>query len=149
MATILRLTVITGPHRGQKFCFRGPVGCTAGRSPDCFVQLSGDQRDETISRHHCHLDVHAPLIWVRDLNSKNGTFINGAAVRAGVRGVAETVHCPDPACPEDILRNGDILTMGGTSFQVDVVDCPPASNAADPPIWNPGEVAKKHCPIRC
>jgi serine/threonine-protein kinase len=115
------------------------------------VQLAGETRDELISRHHCHLEMHAPLIWVRDLGSKNGTFINGTAVRVAACGVREAVPCTDPACPEAILSSGDILTIGGTSLRVEVVDCPSpvAVNDRDLPVWKPGEFAKKSCPVAC
>jgi pSer/pThr/pTyr-binding forkhead associated (FHA) protein len=150
MATTLRLSVITGPHRGERFCFRGPACCTIGRAPSCFVQLSGEERDSAISRYHCQLKVHVPFMRVEDLGSANGTYVNGHEVRANSLPLSESPGL----CEADgsaFLGNGDILTIGGTSFRLDVVDCPPLdkANVDVNPVWMPGEVAKKACPVSC
>jgi hypothetical protein len=82
MATTIRLTVLTGGHRNRKSCFCGPTRCQIGRAPDCFVQLSGTQNDKLISRHHCQLNIDPPWIRIVDLNSSNGTYVNGKKVEA-------------------------------------------------------------------
>jgi pSer/pThr/pTyr-binding forkhead associated (FHA) protein len=150
MAATIRLTVVTGPHRGRRFCFRGTAPCCAGRAPDCFVQLSGEERDQTISRHHCHLDVVVPFIRVHDLNSSNGTFINGARVTADAQDLPAQTN-QDEDISSSVLKNGDVLTIGGSSLMVEVVECPPPweKGAGDPSIWKPGEVAKRCCAILC
>src|ERR1700704_5072297 len=76
MATVLRLTVLTGPHKNEKFCFCGPPQCWIGRAGDFFVQLSGTARDEMISRHHCELIMKPPLLTFKDMASQNGTYLN-------------------------------------------------------------------------
>src|ERR1700737_1164038 len=125
MSPMVKVTVITGPHRGKKFCLRGPLCGTVGRAPDCFVQLSGTERDWVISRHHCKLEVAGPSIRVKDLGSSHGTYINGAQVRAGSPPDRETAGCPEPDGPAATLQDGDILTVAGTSLKVEVVDCAP------------------------
>lgn len=57
------LTLVEGPNR-------------LGRDPACDVVLA----EPEVSRHHCEITVHASEIWVLDLNSANGTFLNGARV---------------------------------------------------------------------
>ena len=57
MAKTARLTVLTGPHRGRRFCFRGASNCLVGRGSDCFMRFAGFERDLEISRHHCKLEV--------------------------------------------------------------------------------------------
>jgi len=149
MAATLRLTVITGPHRGQRFCFRGPVRCKIGRAPDCFVQLSGTERDQTISRYHCELAVNGPNIRIRDLGSQNGTFINGHEVPCDPEEYERRAGRCDLECPGAAFGDGDILTIGGTSFQLDMVDCPPKSTDHAATGWETGEMAKKGCPVAC
>jgi pSer/pThr/pTyr-binding forkhead associated (FHA) protein len=51
-----------------------------GRSPQADVQLE----DSCVSRQHCEIDEMNGRPIVRDLDSKNGTFINGAAVQQTV-----------------------------------------------------------------
>lgn len=152
MGSTLKLTVITGPHRGERFCFRGPSRCTVGRAPECFIQLSGEARDQTISRYHCQLNVDMPFIAVNDLSSRNGTYINGHEVPTEPVDLKDVAGCSDPDDSRSgILKQGDILTLGGTSFQLDVVDCAvfDKSNENDPPLWKPRVVAKKDCAIFC
>jgi eukaryotic-like serine/threonine-protein kinase len=148
MATAIKLTVLTGPHKGSKYCFRGPCLSNVGRDGGCFVQLSGTPRDLLISRYHCRLDIDPPNIRARDLNSSNGTYINGKKV--------EPVHAEPRALADladnsnSILEDGDLLTIGGTTVRVDIVECPPpGTNVPEEAIWNDDELAKKNCPFSC
>ena len=146
MAATVRLTVLTGPHKNRKFCFCGPTRCQVGRALDCFVQLSGTERDLLISRHHCQLDVDPPLVQVGDLGSSNGTYINGRKVDPNPK---------EPAAPPNAetlvdVKDGDLITIGGTTFRVDVVDCPHGGDEWEgKPIWESGQTAKKNCPLPC
>jgi hypothetical protein len=51
--------------------------------------------DTRVSRHHAQLRYKARRFWVTDLNSTNGTFVNGARVS------------------ETALRDGDVISLGG------------------------------------
>ena len=147
MAETVRLTVNTGPHKGTRFCFRGPANCLVGRAPDCFVRFVGADRDLCISRHHCQLYVDPPMLRVQDLGSRNGTYINGHPVEA-MEGAQDAKILFEGGSPIGNARNGDIITIGGTSFVVDVVDCPP-SREEDEPFWKEGDVAKQGCALAC
>lgn len=68
-----------------------------GRDEDCQLRLSSS----LVSRQHCALDVRADGIWVRDLASQNGTYVNDVAVTEPL-----------------LLRAGDILRVGAALFQV-------------------------------
>ena len=43
-----------------------------GRGDDCNLKLT----DQRISRHHSEIHMGGDLLWIRDLNSTNGTFVN-------------------------------------------------------------------------
>ena len=147
MTIAVRLTVLTGPHKNRRFCFCGPTRCQMGRALDCFVQLSGDERDRLISRHHCQLDINPPLVQVTDLGSRNGTYINGKKLAPVPK---EGTVLPDSLAPDFVMNDGDLLTMGGTTLRVDLVNCPHAGNEADGQSnWEPGETAKQDCPLPC
>jgi pSer/pThr/pTyr-binding forkhead associated (FHA) protein len=146
MATTIRLTVLTGAHKNRKYCFCGPTHCEVGRALDCFVQLSGTERDQLISRHHCRLEIDPPLVHVADLGSSNGTYVNGSKVEP------ISTRTGDPPGSEKVVdvNNGDLITVGGTTFQVDVVDCPHVDEEREGiPVWEPGQTAKKECPLPC
>ena len=144
MATAIRLTVVTGPHKDRKFCFCGPTRCQVGRALDCFVQFSGTERDKMISRYHCQLEFDPPLVHVHDLRSRNGTFINGKKVEPDW----ELNDFDNPDSPYAECRHGDLITVGGTTLRIDMVDCPHAKNGEEGPNWD-GEKTKKDCQLPC
>ena len=67
--------VLTGAHKGTT----KPVGgrMTIGKAPDNDLVLS----DDTVSRHHCELVKAPDGIHVRDLESTNGTKVDGTRIR--------------------------------------------------------------------
>lgn len=67
-----------------------------GRAVDAEVQVD----DRWISRLHCEIDEVDGTLFVRDMASSNGTFVNGAAV------------CTSPLLP------GDELTVGISMFKI-------------------------------
>jgi hypothetical protein len=145
MATTVRLKVLTGPHKDRKYCFCGPTKCHVGRAFDCFVRLSGTERDLHISRHHCQLDIDPPLVRIEDLGSQNGTYINGKKVEPMSKQVAAI---PSFETVVDVLH-GDLITIGGTTFRVDIVDCPHSVESEGEPIWETGQTSKTDCPLLC
>jgi pSer/pThr/pTyr-binding forkhead associated (FHA) protein len=109
---------------------------------DCFVRLSGTDRDELISRHHCQLDIDPPSLQVRDLGSTNGTYLNGAEVDSGLEGPCEKAG--------PVVNHGDLLTIGGTTLRVDILGCPHAGIGAEgKSIWEAAEMAKEACHLPC
>ena len=147
MAATVRLTVLTGPHKNRRFCFCGPTQCVIGRGADCFARFTGMPEDLTISRHHCQLDVEPPIVRVQDLGSLNGTYVNGQKIWPAD---SKIENSPGAMRHEHVLNNGDLLSIDGMTLKVDIVDCPAADHEADsPPVWEPGETAKRDCPIPC
>lgn len=143
MATTVRFTVLTGPHKNRKFCFCGPNQCQVGRALDCFIRLVGSERDELISRRHCQLEIDPPMVRVRDLGSTNGTFLNGREIESS----ADEASAATTASP---VKDGDLLTVGGTTFRVNIVDCPHAHSERDEtPAWKDGQTALADCPVAC
>jgi predicted component of type VI protein secretion system len=70
-----------------------------GRDEDCHVRLASS----LISRKHCALHNTPEGLWVRDLASQNGTFVNDAPITEPV-----------------LLKAGDVLQIGAVQFQVPV-----------------------------
>ncbi len=71
-----QLTVIGGPKQGVVFPLRSPV-VTIGRAPGNDVVLM----DETVSSRHARIEQQENQIVIADLNSANGTLINGQRVQ--------------------------------------------------------------------
>jgi pSer/pThr/pTyr-binding forkhead associated (FHA) protein len=138
MAETVRLTVLTGPHKGNRFCFRGSGPATLGRASDCQICFCGAERDLCISRRHCQLTFDPPAVLVNDLGSANGTYVNGQkADPAALEGEV----CPvEEALNSVVAQDGDILTVGGTTLRINIMDCPESIEDDD---------VKRNCPAEC
>jgi len=117
MNTILVLKATTGDLQGKQFRFTSPAYCVLGRSRSCTLRLPGDA---TVSRQHCLLELDADGVWVQDLGSLNGTFVNGEKIgqREAQRDGDATMVQPARQC----LRDGDLLRICNNVFAVHVLD---------------------------
>ena len=68
-------------------------GATVGRHPDSAILLD----DAFVSSHHARFMRESDGWWLTDLGTKNGTFVNGAAI-----------HAPTRLNPGDVLRFGRV-----------------------------------------
>jgi hypothetical protein len=146
---VIRLSVVTGPHRGEKFCFSGAAECMMGRAADCFVQLAGTDRDQYISRRHCQMVVDSSALTLHDLGSRCGTYLGGRRIRTAT---LDLPRC-DGGCTAAAMDfdQGSLLTIGGTTLRIDLVDCPPRDTPGGDiaMLWKHGEMCKRDCPLPC
>ena len=105
---------------GQRYPI-GPSGLRLGRAADNDIVLP----DAEASRHHAVLQVQGDDVWITDLGSFNGVFVNDARIAAPQR-----------------LQAGDVIRLGQTSLTLDRVQpapagAPPAARAAptSPSYW--------------
>ncbi|HKS29478.1 MAG TPA: FHA domain-containing serine/threonine-protein kinase [Pyrinomonadaceae bacterium] len=100
----VNLRVLSGPHIGRTFTFDQHDTFLIGRAETAHLCLP---EDRFFSRHHCLLEIAPPRVFLRDLGSTNGTFVNG-----------QRVH-------EAYLSSGDKIQGGQTVLAVEVtVDQP-------------------------
>lgn len=109
------LEVVDGPAAGRVFTFRSQDTFSLGRSDTSSLRMDDDL---VVSRNHLQIEIDPPRCCVRDLNSANGTFVNGERVS------------------ERPLRNGDTISGGKTLIRVviqeagdDPLECLDASDA--------------------
>ncbi len=85
--------VIAGPHTGKMFKLeRGET--VMGRSPKTNLQL----QDVGVSRNHARMTRIGEQVYVEDLQSANGTFLNGERITVAHE-----------------LEDGDKITLGSTT----------------------------------
>jgi hypothetical protein len=75
----------------------GPVPLTIGRAKDNDVALAGD---EFASGHHARIESQRDGVWILDLGSTNGTFVNGARLDG-----------------RRLLHEGDVVQIGDTELR--------------------------------
>jgi len=83
-------------QQGQTFDLDDEL--TIGRSPGCGVPTTYDAYTSTL---HARLFRRGDQLWVEDLGSTNGTFVNSEQISQATR-----------------LARGDLLQVGGTVFEV-------------------------------
>src|SRR5262249_29321807 len=94
VATVRRfhLTVVEGPKVGLTYQSRQDV-CSIGSHPSNDLVIE----DPTVSRFHCEIRITPQGTVVRDLDSRNGTILDGVQVLSGV------------------LRGGSLLRLGASA----------------------------------
>ena len=70
----ITLTVVDGKSQGQSFTFDRPRIIIGRLGADFAIE------DPEISRWHCVIEVRGNEIRLRDLDSRNGTFVNGREI---------------------------------------------------------------------
>jgi two-component system cell cycle response regulator len=91
------LVMIRGPQLGWRIQLANGETCL-GRAPECAVVVPL----EGVSRQHCAFAVSNRSVAIRDLGSKNGTWVNGERI------------APHQAVA---LSNGAVLHTGDASFK--------------------------------
>ena len=117
MSVKVTLTFLNGSLKGRKCEFSEPTKCILGRSSDCGLQLPSGLEFMEVSRHHCELDINPPAVQVRDLGSRNGTFINGNNIGQRQPG---RVSASSEEIGWHTLKEGDELRIGDTFLRVEV-----------------------------
>ncbi len=93
-----RFLVVTSPELRQGSTLEVAVPTVVGRDAGCAIRLD---RDEFASARHARIEPRQNGVWVDDLGSTNGTYVNGARVESA-----------------RLLRAGDVLRIGETELEV-------------------------------
>jgi hypothetical protein len=94
-----RFVVVGGPGFETGSVLEVRERTVAGRGPESNLQLDGD---DFASARHALIEPRVDGVWVEDLGSTNGTFVNGARVTS-----------------ERLLRAGDLLRVGQTELRLE------------------------------
>jgi pSer/pThr/pTyr-binding forkhead associated (FHA) protein len=113
------LTLIGGALDGKEYTFTEPAQCVIGRGEECTVRLPSGWEYQVVSRRHCLLDIDPPLVCVRDLGSRNGTYLNGRLI--GQRAQSEfPEEVSEQAFSDYELADGDEMWVGPVTIRVGI-----------------------------
>lgn len=73
---------------------------TIGRRTDCMVSIP----NQTLSGIHCEIVLKNGAMYIHDLDSKNGTYVNGSKIRG----------------TEAVLASGDVIELGSARLRVQI-----------------------------
>ncbi|MGH9405948.1 MAG: sigma 54-interacting transcriptional regulator [Terriglobia bacterium] len=88
-----KLITLLGPHRGKAYDLNEPR-ITVGRLPANHLYLP----EQGVSRQHCVFETEGERVILRDLESRNGTRVNGMPIL------------------ERALEDGDLIEIGDSQF---------------------------------
>jgi pSer/pThr/pTyr-binding forkhead associated (FHA) protein len=115
MSGTVTLKVKKGGYNNKEVVFDHPARCFVGRAGVCQLHVPS----ASISRLHCLLDVDPPEIHIRDLGSRNGTFVNGELI-----GKRDPQHTMEEAATEEqrefTLHAGDEIELGELILEVGI-----------------------------
>jgi pSer/pThr/pTyr-binding forkhead associated (FHA) protein len=94
---MIELIVQSGKQQGKRLRLPAEGEIVIGRDESCQIRLASSE----VSRHHCVLKLTPEGIVARDLDSRNGTYLNETLME-----------------DETLLKPGDILRVGPIMLQV-------------------------------
>src|SRR4051812_38697468 len=106
----LKLVVLAGAKEGLEIPLKKEK-FLIGRAKECALRAGSD----AISRQHCAITRHENGYTVRDLGSRNGTYVNDERISSEVP-----------------LKAGNELRVGPLKFRVDVIAEPAVAESAKP-----------------
>lgn len=134
---ITKLIVASGKSAGRAISIKRSK-LLIGRAEECDVR----PLSEDVSRRHCAVHVGPADVWVEDLGSRNGTFVNGVRIKEKTKvatgdlirvGALELkVSCSAPAAAgseEDVSRW--LMTDEGPAGMFDTTQSVRTASAAD------------------
>jgi len=89
---LAHIVVLQGRQLGETFKIEGSV--VLGRGSDADVRINDDE----ISRRHVRVEQRGDSVWIEDLGSRNGTFVNGERI------------------VNTELKDGDKIQLGATTI---------------------------------
>jgi predicted component of type VI protein secretion system len=111
-----KLVIASGKSAGKAIAVKREK-LLIGRADECDIRPLSDE----VSRRHCAVRIEPDVVWVEDLGSRNGTFVNGQRI-------AEKTKVYD----DDLIKVGALeLRVAGGTVRADA-----APQAAEPSSWN-------------
>ncbi len=117
---MIEVTIQTGTQAGMQFRLDRPVlRIGRGSGSDVFLQ------DSQASRQHAEISQQGDQLFIRDLGSTNGTFVNNDRVTA-----------------TRLLNPGDQIRIGDTTLTCHVAAMPAATGDWESSVWDEGTEAQ-------
>ena len=98
---LVTIRILDGPDRGKEF-YQVATPITIGREEGNLIQLN----DHRVSRHHLKIHENGDVVLMTDLQSTNGTKINGETVRVW------QLH------PGDLITVGQSILLFGSTTEI-------------------------------
>jgi len=89
-----QIRIKTGQQKGKVLQIEGDKPILLGRDPKASLQIL----DKGVSREHAEIFRVGEMVFIRDLGSRNGTYVNGDQTK------------------EELLREGDVVRIGSTQI---------------------------------
>ncbi|MFM7034226.1 MAG: FHA domain-containing protein [Planctomycetia bacterium] len=110
-----KLVIVSGKSAGKTIAIKRDQ-LLVGRAEECDVRPLSDE----VSRRHCAVRIEPDVVWVEDLGSRNGTFVNGNKITEKTK-----------------VFDGDVIKVGNLELRVSGgTERKETPAAASPASWN-------------
>ena len=134
------LTVTSGPHEGRQFSFDGHDNFIVGRAKAAQFRLPS--KDQFFSRNHFLVEVNPPLCRLLDLNSTNGTLVNGKQVTSIELHDGDTIEAGDTTMRVSLASTVTSVSEPARVPESAPVQCSPEAETIPPrSLGNDGAIA--------
>ncbi len=150
-----QFTVLSGARAGQ-IDLLGQTFISVGRHPECHLRFDPDQ-DLDVSSRHATITFESGFFVLRDLDSTNGTFVNGTRLTADHMLADDDViqfGANGPKVQFKVIRAAVAAPVSGTAIyrpstdtSIQAVEAAPASGTAAMPAAPPLEPTPRRAPI--
>jgi predicted component of type VI protein secretion system len=106
----VKLLVLSGKHHGREIPLPQRI-FLVGRDPRCHLR----PHCSIVSRRHCAIANWAGCVYLRDLKSSHGTFLNGKKIAGQV-----------------LVQDGDVLRVGDLELAFSIVGATPGQDEIRP-----------------
>lgn len=106
---IAKLIVASGKSAGRSISIKRNQ-LLIGRAEQCDVR----PLSEEVSRRHCAVTVGPADVWIEDLGSRNGTYVNGTRITERTK-----------------LADGDLIRVGSLELKVSCATAAPAAGGSE------------------
>lgn len=140
MPTSVTLRFLNSSLRDQTYTYTERTSCLIGRGDDCEIKLPTTEEFSQISRNHCLLNIDPSQITIRDLGSKNGTYVNDQKIGQRPKHLSPEEAKTLPYI-ETELNDNDTLRIDTLLIQISLAYESPASDTFKLEAANPDEEA--------
>jgi two-component system, cell cycle response regulator len=115
-ARVPALLVVSGPELGR--VYRVDTALVIGRGDDVDVPIL----DPKVSRRHAIVRMRQRVVWLEDLGSKNGTFVNGAPAEKRILEAGDRIELGPRAALKYELFDAEELTLSTRIYDASALD---------------------------
>lgn len=130
-----KLVVVAGKLRGKEFILEEGDN-TLGRDPNCSIPI----KVQGVSKKHVSITVAKDAIYIKDLGSSNGTFLNGKIINRGTAKNGDKITLPDTIMQVVFVKEKKVIIKKKAAAEEEEEEEDSYMSPGDPPKSLPAKI---------